>query len=773
LTLPRVCATNRCVRPRLRAGAALVALLGVALLAAPASGAGAAPAAIAAPGSPGPARVPAHVLIVSMAGVTWEDVAAGHAPVLAALARHWSMGALSIRTVHSPTNPASAFATIGAGNRAIGLGAGVSALEVPNAGPLPGGGLLVADFAQVVKSNARLHFGAVPGALGTALHAHDLRTGVVGNQDEYVGGNRTPMRFGALALADSSGIVDTGDVGQHLTPGPALTAMEDPAAIATATASALATANVVLVELSETRRVGDALGPARAGSPAGIGPRPGPGAAAGADTGDLIRAAAVSLDDATLGRLLSEVDLSRDTVWVLGTSGPGGGSPDRLMVAVAAGVGALPGGWLTSPTTRRHGMVTLPDVAPTILRRYGIQAPASMTGQVIRSVPAGGGRLSRLVAEDRAALDYGRRLAGFLLAVVLAGIAVFFLGWWQLRRGRPAWTALELGALAVVATPLACLMQAGIGAERWAAVPSFAFLAAADALVVALGFAGPWRRQPIGPAAVVAGLSAAGILVDLVTGAHDQLSSLMGYSPIVAGRFYGLSPLSFAALATYVLVLTGVLAARQRHPGLVVAAIGAGTVAIAGAPMFGAKFGAILSLVPAFGLLALLVSGRRISFAKTALLGVAAAAAALGIGLLDALRPIRSQTHIGRFVSALAHGGPGSVSDVLVRKADANLGIYAKAPIAVLVPLCLGFAAIAVGRPPAWLAARMGCLPGLRSGILAALAAGAIAIVVNDSGAAIPGIGLALGTPLVIAILLRVPAAGGATSALDGQNRSD
>lgn len=729
---------------------AAVTLAGAGAGATSGAGAGQGPAG---PGPAGPAGVPAHVLIVSMAGITWEDVAAGRAPVLAGLARRWSMGSLSIRTVHSPTDPASAFATIGAGNRSVGLGTGVSALEKPNAGPLPGAGLLVADFAQVVKSNAALHFGAVPGTLGTALHAHGLRTGVVGNQDEYVGGIRTPMRYGALALADSSGMVDTGDVGQHLTPGPALSAMEDPAAIAAATAGALARANVVLVELSETRRVGDALGPNAAGSPIG--------------------AAAVSLDDAALGRLLSEVDLNRDSVWVLGTSGPGGGSPDRLMVAVAAGVGARRGGWLTSPTTRRNGLVTLADVGPTILRGYAIKAPAAMTGQVIRSVPGGTRRLSRLVARDRAALDYGSRLAGFLLVVVLAAIAVFFLGWWQLRRGSRPSTALELGALAVVATPLACLLQAAAGAERWALVPAFAFLAAADALVVALGFAGPWRRHPAGPAALVAGLSGLGILVDLVTGAHGQLSSLMGYSPIVAGRFYGLSPLSFAALATYVLVLTGMLAARQRHPGLVAAAIGAGTVAIAGAPMFGAKFGAILSLVPAFGLLALAVSGRRLSWAKTALLGIAAAVAALGIGLLDALRPARSQTHIGRFVSAALHGGPGSVSDVLVRKADANLGIYLKAPIAFLVPLCLAFAAIALWRPPAWLGSRMEHFPGLRSGILAALAAGAVALVVNDSGAAIPGVGLALGTPLVIAILLRVPAARRATSASSAQIRSD
>ena len=621
---------------------------------------------------------PGRVLIVSMAGVTWEDVAAGRAPELRALGERWSMGALAVRTVDSPTDRTSAFVTIGAGNRARGRG------------------LAPAQWDRIAAANARLHFGAVPGALGEALHRHGVRTGVIGD----AGGPA------ALALADRSGHVDVSEA-------PA------PGDEAAATGRALASAVVVVVELR----------------------------------------GAIERDDSVLARLLGRVDPAKDTVLVLGTPA---GTPERLMVAVGAGAGMERGGWLTSATTHRNGLVTLPDVAPGVLRLFGIAPPDSMTGQALHPVPAPPGRLPTLLGLQSAAAAYSRRVAPFTVAVAVLGVAVFLLGWWELRPGnRGAHLPLRAAALGVAAAPLACLVQAAAGAERWSTGPAVAFLAAADAAIAGPALAGPWRRRPGGPPLFVAALTVAVLALDLLTGARGQLSSLIGYSPIEAGRFYGLSAVSFAVLTTYVLVLAGVFAgAVPRHSPAVVVGLGAVTVAVAGAPMLGAKFGSILTLVPAFGLLAVLVSGRRLSLGRTALLGAAAAAVALGAGMADALRPAQSQTHIGRFASRLLGGGPSSVSDVLLRKADANLGIFVRAPIAAAVPVALAFVAVVILRPPAWLAPRLERVPGLRAGVLAAVAANALALFVNDSGVAIPGMGLAIGVPFAIALLLGSAGAG-------------
>jgi hypothetical protein len=302
-----------------------------------------------------------------------------------------------------------------------------------------------------------------------------------------------------------------------------------------------------------------------------------------------------------------------------------------------------------------------------------------------------------------------------------------------------------------------------VGAERWSTVPAVAYLVGADALLVAgavlVARALPrrWRSAVAGP--VLLGTVTVGVIAaDLVTGSRGQLVSLIGYSPIEGGRFYGLSPVSFAVLATYVLVLTGLLAgARPRGGPAVAAGVGALTVLVAGAPVFGAKFGSVLTLVPAFGVLILLVSGRRISLRRVLGLGAAALAVAVAFGVADALRPAASRTHIGRFVAALLGGGPGSVSDVLIRKADTNVGIFVRSPVALLIPPILVFLWILVLRPPAAMGDALNRLPGLRAGILAAIAANGIALLVNDSGVIIPAVALATGLPFTIALLAAAP----------------
>jgi hypothetical protein len=743
----------------------------------------------------GPAPGTHRLLLVSMPGITWSDVAAGRAPHLRALATAWSMASLSIRTVDSPTDPASAFATIGAGNRARGRGPGDDRFD-PAAVPLPGGGLLVSQWARVVADNARLHYGAVPGALGQALHAVGVRTAVVGTGGVLAGGAESPGRAAPLALADAAGRVDTGILlpaapapgsptpgsptpgsptpgsptpgspapGSPAPPPPAPTppapaataaaaAGEDPAAVAAAAAAALRSASVVLVELHAARAAGDALSRGSAGT------QP-----SSAQLAAPRRLAAIATDDAALGALLGDVDLTHDSVLVLGTSGLGAGWADGLTIAVGAGSGFARGGWLTSATTRRQGLVTLPDIAPAILGEYGIAVPASMTGQPLRSVAGRGSRLPVLVGLDAAATSYRDRIASFVAVLVVAAIAFGAAAWALLARPtapaarrEPLTAALTAVGLAVAAAPVAALAQAAAGAERWAVVPASGFLLLACAAVASAALAGPWRRSPAGPPAFVAWLTAAAIAADLVTGARGQLLSLFGYSPIEAGRFYGLSPLSFAAFATDLLLAGGLLAARAgRHAALVAAAVGAVGIGLAGAPMLGAKFGAILTLVPAAGLLVLLLSSRRISAGKIVLLAAAAAAAALVAGTLDALRPAQSQTHIGRFVRSLLGGGPGTVKDVLIRKAAANLGIYARVPVALAIPALLAGIAYGLWKPPAWLGSRLDAVPGLRAGLWAALATNAIGMLVNDSGAGIPGIALAVGGTLALALLLRV-----------------
>src|SRR5439155_6671851 len=156
--------------------------------------------------------------------------------------------------------------------------------------------------------------------------------------------------------------------------------------------------------------------------------------------------------------------------------------------------------------------------------------------------------------------------------------------------------------------------------------------------------AAAWRRHPWGPATVLAATTAAVLAGDALTGSRLQMCSLYGQSPLIAGRFYGFGNSTFAVFAVAVLWL----AAGRRAPRTALA-IGAAAVAVDGWPAWGADFGGVLALVPAFALLVLWLAGKVPGTRALTLAGGAAVGAVALIAWLDWLRPERSRSHLGAF----------------------------------------------------------------------------------------------------------------------------
>lgn len=721
-------------------------------------------AATAGTNAASPAR---KVLIVSMPSVTWEDVQAGDAPNLRRLGERGSMAAMSIRTVGSRTGQASGLLSIGAGNRARADGIRPDlegdADAAPNAQPQPGGGARVRAMPQLRADNRNLSFRTVPGALGQRLHARGLRTGVAGNSDggfvyptstRRRGTGLERRRFGALALADTSGRVDVAEIGEGLITRDRSTLngyRTNSPALVRAASKVVASADVSLVEVSDTYRESRiAYASLReAAAPDGRPPA--------------VRAA-IRRDDRLLGELVKLLDLNQDALIVVGTAGRGPAKPENLTIAVSAGVGARPRGWLSSATTLRPGLVTISDIGPGILRLLNIDAPAGMTGQAFHSVGgAGTGRVARLVSLERAALFHGEWVGRFFVIFVSLQVVLYSLAWSMLRRREvknlPWVRRLTLGFMAV---PAATLVLAAARAERWGPAVPILVVVGVSAGVAALALRGPWRRHPSGPGAFVCGLNVLLLVGDLLSGSRLQLSSLIGYSPVVAGRFYGIGNLAFAVLATSALLLAGQVGAGHGQRGFRLAAlIGIVTVVADGAARFGADFGGVLALVPAFGVLLSMLAGRRLTWRRLLALGSLTVAAVMAAGVLDAMRPPESRTHIGRFVARLVRDGPVGVQDVLLRKAQANWALLTRSSLTLSVPVALLFLGLLLRRPEGKLRTVVDGQPGLRIGLIGAIVANTLGFLLNDSGIAIPAMGLAVLAPYCLATLLgTAPATG-------------
>ncbi len=649
-----------------------------------------------------------RVVVVGVPGLRWADLSPHGTPGLWALAARSAVGALSVRSADAVTCPGDGFATVSAGNRARdprGLPRGGPCPPLPPSLTPPG---LAAWTGAARADNRRLSFDAEVGALGDAA--------------ERRGCTAASGPGAALAAADRRGSVGV------------LVGAEPGSAPGGAVSTAAGRCPLVVVQAP---------------------PVVGPDRVAGAHAADaVVRAVAAT---ASAGTVLVVVGVSET-----------GDDAAHLHVVMAAGPGFRTGD-LVSPTTRRPPYVQLIDVAPTVLRVLGVAAPSSMAGRAMHV--AGGPRAAASVADtvrrladlDVAAQVQHRVVPPFFVALVLGQALLYAVAWVALRRlptdrarRRVLWVtevAAVTGAAAVLATYVGNVVPWWHSGHPVATL--LAVVAATTALVAALAFAGPWRRCVLGPATLVTATTAAVLVVDLTTGGRLQMSSLAGYSPLAAGRFAGVGNVAFAVLATAsLLAVSAVTGALARRAAVVaVAAAGAVVVSVDGAPTWGDDFGGVIALVSGFALLGLLTAGARVTWRRLVGIAVAAVLAVAAFAAGDYARPPDAQTHLGRFVGQLLHGGAGTV---IARKADSNLQMLTGSVLTLLVPLAVALLAALLRRPPAGLRRAFEAAPALRHGLVATLAMGVVGALVNDSGVAIPAVAMTVAIPVAVAASARV-----------------
>ena len=748
------------------------AALGVAVLGA-LGGTGAAAAATARP----PVQ---RVLVLSLPGTTWADLAGADVPNLRSLLATAAVGSTSVRAIEKTTRPGDGYVTIGAGTAAAGVakveglafdagehgpsGPGPSSAGLHPGPPVAGqpGSVVATGLAALARDARHRHRGAEIGALGEALARAGVGRAVIGNADPIVGpADRagTPVdpngdygtlpydaatyhREVALALVDHAGVVPGGTVSRDLVEAgrdPLLGLHLDPEAALRAFRRAWTGPGraVVLLEASDLARVHAG----QRGIPAGHLPDPHLGRRT------------LEAADGLIGRVLAEVDPQHDAVIVTGPSDPWDGV--HLTVAALRAPGVRPG-LLDSATTRRPGYVTLPDLGPTVLDLLGVARPDSMEGRPYDVHPRAwaGPPVARFVESDRESRFRDRMVgpvagAYVTLEILLSLVVAYVLARHPWRRGvRRALDFVGLWLLAVV--PLTFL---GAVLDLETVGPYLLLVMGGGALLAA---AAAGLRGPVRPLLALLGLLVALHVGDVVTGGHLQISTVFGYSPTVGGRFAGFGNLAYGQLAAAAILLAGLLAyVLPGGPGLVT---GLGILGVAlvadGMPFWGSDVGGVLASVPAFALVALGLSGRKVSWRRVAALSAGAVAAVVGLGFVDLLRPAGSRTHLGRLFEQIGHDGFRPFSDAIQRKIAENLSVIPTSIWIPLVPAVLGFYAwLAYGSSPILDEIRRRA-PSMRPALIGLLICAVLGMALNDSGIAVPAMMLGVLNPVLVRLAL-------------------
>ncbi|WP_328817919.1 hypothetical protein [Nonomuraea cypriaca] len=633
-----------------------------------------------------------RVALIGVPGLHWNDLTRSDTPNLWALAEASAAGSLSVRTVGNVTCPYDGWLTVSAGTRsAVGYGCGA-----PPAPRTQGTGAVIPDYRYLIDVAGQRN----AGTLGESLKAAGQCSIAIGPG-------------AALALADRQGAVSR----YHASPLQVRT-------------TDLEQCRMIAMDVDDLIRpylTGDRL------------PK----------TPEQLTAAqrreALRLADAKAGALLSVLPAGT-TVLLAGLSDHG--SVPHLRVAALREPGAE-GHLLGAASTRREDISILPDLTATTLNRLGVPVPASVVGVPMR-IGGEAGSFEQLERADATAQTMRSAKGQYFTALAVLQVLFYVLAFLLLRRHK-ALPWVRLAAVALAALPVTSLL---VNLLPWTDhLQLFGGMLAWWAAITVLALAGPWRRRPLGPLAVVAGVTALTLAGDLLTGTTLQLNSFMGYSAEQGARYFGLGNIPFALLATGTLLTATVIA--HRYPGRIgVAAIvvlGLFAMVLGGSGM-GSDFGGVIAFVPGIAVTALLVAGKRVSLVKLGAFAVAGGVIVMAFSYYNYLQPPDKQTHLGRFVGQVLSG---EAIDVILRKLDAMLATLLSPNLMPIVIVAVAFLIYAILRPEQASAgvvpAAFAHSPALRAGIIGTLVSGVLGMLVNDSGAAVLSMALALAVPLLLA----------------------
>lgn len=697
----------------------------------------------------------ARSVVLALPGVLWSDIERFEPPNILQAIEDGAWGSMSVRTNSSRTSLASGFVTMGAGTRVDGgvtTGGPVEVEGQLDEESTPTEGVRVAGVGEVAAGTSDDGYGARPGALAGALEAPVY---ALGNGD--LGGPApAPIGYGRwtlLSAMNPQGVVDAAATGEDLLvddDAAPYGVRTDPDRLSEALDGFFGTCGVAFVDQGDLTRFDQRV------------------MALGLDevTDDLVSSQREALlaSDELVGDLRSRMQPD-DLLLIVSPTSPAWAGEAHLGVAIAVGGRFEAGTTMESASTRRRSLVTLPDIAPTVLEHFGVDMPPVMNGRAMVSRPTNDPPVATMTALDDESVFIdevkGPLSAIFVLFQVVVYVLLLLLLVWRERRGVGSTAArtLQMCGLAVVAFPVSTYLAGVVDGHALGGVAFGALLIAiSTALVLIVSVI---IRNPLDRLLALVAFTWLVVAVDLVTGSMLQLNTVFGYSPIVAGRFAGAGNIVFAVFGVAA-ILTGALIAyrfsgRAFTMPLIVAIFGA-TIVIDGAPAYGSDVGGVLALVPALGITLVLLSGRKPRFRTVVIAGVAGVVV-LGLFLVvDLSLPAESQTHLARLYEDTRDRGFGALFDTIERKATANLRVFTSTIWTYFVPPALLAMVFLLRRPSGRWQQFAFNYPKLRAGLIGGLVLAVTGFAVNDSGIVIPAVILSFLVPMALLVHLSMDA---------------
>ncbi len=349
-----------------------------------------------------------------------------------------------------------------------------------------------------------------------------------------------------------------------------------------------------------------------------------------------------------------------------------GEPPGRYLRQPAMAVGDGRRGSPTSASTRRDGLVSSIDFAPTILQWIGVEPPDRMRGLAIEA----GATLSpdRLDALRTRWTEVrgGRQAASVVAIVMLAAIGFLVLGAWR-GAGAAVRPVLRTAGLGLLWWPSAVLFAAAVEpSTRTGEVFLIAGLSIALGAVTARLL--PWERAPLLPAAVCLVAYA----TDLALGSNLLVVSVLGPSVLSGSRFYGVSNELEPILPIVLLVGLAALTtgrAITRATFVLYGAAGLALLVVVGWGRLGADVGGVITIGAGVAVAMLVMLPGAISPRRIALAALVPVAGLLLLVAIDL--SLSGGSHLTR--NLLRADDPGELWELVTRRYELSWRILTSA----------------------------------------------------------------------------------------------
>jgi hypothetical protein len=487
-----------------------------------------------------------------------EEAVNGRMPYLEELKRRSAWGALNIRTPGKGME--DVYASMGAGQFAD-AASGIAGMQkgerigeesasqrfqrFTGTARAVNEDIVIPQIEVVKRMNASNYYHARPGQLGELLAAAGIHTSVWGNIDlvkaegsvKEAGIGKTYRRYAPIMLMNEAGQVNKGDVsgsgllidgsrpfGLRTNYGWLMKRWQEQASPA-----------LVLLELGDLQRLYD-------------------------ERESYSKEAFLKLKQEILteldrftGELVRAMEMepgadNKEELWLLSPQVNGEAAKEKALLAPVMMYSPSGGeGLLASGTTRRPGLISVIDIAPTLLQAYGIKIPEDMIGLPVMKQPVSNAfptlsvnlQHMKQVYRQRPKILYG--LAVYEIIVMLGALAVvwFLTGPRALgKRVLAVWRSL---LFSILIAPAGLLMMGWLPNQTGGAAETTAVTG--GVLAVSIGFAAAAARMRKGFVYSLAGIGllvTGLILYDGFRGAEAMQRSVLGYDPMIGARYYGI-----------------------------------------------------------------------------------------------------------------------------------------------------------------------------------------------------------------------------------------